>query len=85
MNFMHWGGFGQVIWGGYGHCKNPPPPKCPIHSSLKSIQILPESLSKCIKQNSQPAIVDYHVTMVQIFVTSNLSIQICSIDTRDER
>ena len=35
--------------------------------------------------NSQPAIEGYRVTMVQIFVTSNLSIQICSIDTRDER
>ena len=35
--------------------------------------------------HSQPAIEGYRVTMEQIFVTSNLSIQICSIDTRDER
>ena len=34
---------------------------------------------------SQPAIEGYRVTMVQIFVTRNLSIQICSIHTRDER
>ena len=34
--------------------------------------------------NGQQAIEGYRVTMVQIFVTSNLSIQICSIDTRDE-
>ena len=25
MNFMLLGGFGQVIWGGYGHCQNHPP------------------------------------------------------------
>ena len=23
MDFMPWGGFGQVIWGGYGHFPNP--------------------------------------------------------------
>ena len=37
MNFMLWGGFGQVSWGGYGHCQNPYPgvqllpEKCPNH------------------------------------------------------
>ena len=36
-------------------------------------------------RHKQPAIEGYRVTMVQIFVTSNLSIQISSIDTRDER
>ena len=30
MDFMLWRGFAQVIWGGYGHCPNPPPPMCPI-------------------------------------------------------
>ena len=42
-------------------------------------------LVKRVDNSSQPAIEGYCVTMVQIFVTSNLSIQICSIDTRDER
>ena len=38
MNFMLLEGFGQVIWGGYGHCQNIPqvswflPKKCPIPS-----------------------------------------------------
>ena len=40
---MLWGEFGQVIWGGYGHCQNPPPPPQMSNSSLKSVQILPES------------------------------------------
>ena len=39
MDFMPWGGFGQVTWGGYGHCPHPPQVS---NSSLKSVQTLLE-------------------------------------------
>ena len=39
MDFMLWGGFRQVLWGGYGHCPNP---HHVSNFSLKSVQILPE-------------------------------------------
>ena len=42
-------------------------------------------MNSCSYIYSQPAIKRYHVNMVQIVVTSDISIQICSIDTRDER
>ena len=43
MNFMLLEGFGQVIWGGYGHCQTIPQVS---DSSLKSVQFLPEFFVK---------------------------------------
>ena len=36
---MAWGGFVQVIWGGYEYCPNPPQVS---NSYVKSVKILPE-------------------------------------------
>ena len=43
MNFMLLERFGQVIWGGYGHCQNIPQVS---DSLLKSVQFLPEFFLK---------------------------------------
>ena len=43
MNFMLLEGFGQLIWGGYGHCQNIPQVS---DSSLNSVQFLPEFFVK---------------------------------------
>ena len=44
IDLMLWGGFGQVIWGGYRHCPNPPQVS---NTSLISVPILPE----CTRQH----------------------------------
>ena len=57
---------------------------CLPNKNLTSIDKVGPRTEGIKSYNSQPATEGYRVTMVQIFVTSNLSIQICSLDTRDE-